>query len=102
MSALETHSIGSAPLMIRRRGGSYTLDPYAIGAAMGLADIRPFVLVALAASPAPGLIVDHWPDPARHLPRPPNNHLSYVITWYGLAIALLAIFTIWARKGSRA
>jgi len=80
----------------------YTLDPYAIGAALGLADIRPFVLVALAAGTTPSLIVDHWPDPARQLPRPPNNHLSYVITWYGLAVALLAIFTIWARKGSRA
>lgn len=80
----------------------YTLNAYAIAAALGLSDIRPFVLVALAASPTPGLIVDHWPDPARHLPRPPNNHLAYVITWYGLAIALLAIFTIWARKGSRA
>jgi surfeit locus 1 family protein len=80
----------------------YTLDPRAIGTALGLADIRPFVLVALAAGTRPGLIVDRWPDPAQHLPRPPNNHLSYVITWYGLAVALLAIFTIWARKGSRA
>jgi surfeit locus 1 family protein len=80
----------------------YTLDPHAIGAALGLADIRPFVLVALAAGTGPGLIVDHWPDPARHLPRPPNNHLVYAITWYGLAVALLAIFTMWARKGSQA
>ena len=80
----------------------FTLDPRAIGNAIGLADIRPFVLVALAAGTGPGLLVDHWPDPARHLPRPPNNHLSYAITWYGLAVALLAIFTIWARKGSRA
>jgi surfeit locus 1 family protein len=80
----------------------FTLDPHAIGAALGFADIRPFVLVALAAGPRPGLIIDRWPDPARHLPRPPNNHLMYAITWYGLAIALLAIFTIWARKGLRA
>jgi surfeit locus 1 family protein len=80
----------------------YTLDPRAIGTAMGLGDIRPFVLVALAAGTGPGLIVDHWPDPARHLPRPPNNHLVYAITWYGLAVALLAIFTMWARKGSQA
>jgi surfeit locus 1 family protein len=76
----------------------FTLDPMAIADAIGQPDVRPFVLVALAA----GTPSDHWPDPARHLPRPPNNHLSYAITWYGLAVALLAIFILWARKGSRA
>jgi surfeit locus 1 family protein len=80
----------------------FTLDPRAIGAAIGQPNIRNFVLVALAAGSGTGGIVQHWPDPARHLPRPPNNHLSYAITWYGLAVALLAIFLIWARKGSRA
>jgi surfeit locus 1 family protein len=80
----------------------FTLDPHAIGMAIGHPDIRPFVLVALAAGGATGTIVEHWPDPARHLPRPPNNHLSYVITWYGLAVALVAVFLTWARKGSRA
>ena len=38
------------------------------------------------------------PIPAEHLPRPPNNHLQYAITWYGLAVALLVIFIVWARK----
>jgi surfeit locus 1 family protein len=38
------------------------------------------------------------PDPARTLPRPPNNHLTYAITWYGLAIALLVVFALYARK----
>jgi surfeit locus 1 family protein len=80
----------------------FTLDPRAIGAAIGQPDIRPFVLVALGAGSGADAIVQRWPDPARHLPQPPNNHLSYAITWYGLAVALLTIFTIWARKGSRA
>jgi surfeit locus 1 family protein len=80
----------------------FTLDPRAIGAAIGKPDIRPFVLVALGAGSGADAIVKRWPDPARHLPQPPNNHLSYAITWYGLAVALLTIFTIWARKGSRA
>jgi surfeit locus 1 family protein len=80
----------------------FTLDPKAIGDAIGQPNIRPFLLVTLAASTRASSIVDHWPDPARHLPRPPNNHLSYAITWYGLAVALLAIFIIWAGKGSRA
>jgi len=34
------------------------------------------------------------------LPRPPNNHLQYAITWYGLAAALLVIFTVWVRKAA--
>ena len=80
----------------------FTLDPRAIGVAIGQPDIRPFVLVALAGGSGAGAIVAHWPEPAQHLPQPPNNHLSYAITWYGLAVALLAIFLIWARKGSRA
>jgi surfeit locus 1 family protein len=71
----------------------YTLDPRAIGAALGLHSVAPFVVIAMGPAPP-----ERYPDPARHLPRPPNNHLSYVITWYGLAFALVVIFVLWARK----
>ena len=71
----------------------YTLDAPAIGAALGLRQVAPFILVVLGPPPP-----ERYPDPARHLPRPPNNHLSYAITWYGLAIALVVIFVLWARK----
>ncbi len=71
----------------------YTLDPKAIGAAVGVRDPAPFVLVALGPS-----ATGSYPAPAHHLPRPPNNHLSYVITWYGLALSLVVIFGVWARK----
>jgi surfeit locus 1 family protein len=71
----------------------YTLNPAAIGAALGLHNVAPFILVALGPTPPDG-----YPDPAKHLPRPPNNHLSYAITWYGLAAALVVIFVVWARK----
>jgi len=71
----------------------YTLDPAAIGMALGLRRVAPFVLVAMGPPPP-----EHWPAPAHHLPRPPNNHLSYAITWYGLAFSLMVIFVIWARK----
>lgn len=72
----------------------YTLDPSAIAAALRLKNAEPYVLVALGPKP-PSL----WPEPAHHLPQPPNNHLSYVITWYGLATALVVIFLVYARKG---
>jgi surfeit locus 1 family protein len=72
----------------------YTLDPQAIGAALDFPNLEPFTLVVLG---TPGA----YPVPAEHLPRPPNNHLSYVVTWYGLAAALVVIFAAWARKASR-
>lgn len=74
----------------------YTLDPRAVGAAVGVTNAEPFVLVALGPS-QPGA----FPEPAQQLPRPPNNHLAYVITWYGLALALVAIFAVWTRKALR-
>lgn len=74
----------------------FTLDPAAIGHALGYVAVAPFTLVALGETPP-----ERWPDPAQHLPRPPNNHLSYAITWYGLAAALVVIFVLWARKTVR-
>ncbi len=71
----------------------YTLDPPAIGAALGLPQVAPFTLVALGQAPPQG-----WPEPAQHLPRPPNNHLQYALTWYGLACVLVIEFGLYARK----
>ena len=71
----------------------FTLDPHAIGAALGLDSVAPFTLIALGSPPAEG-----YPDPARNLPRPPNNHLSYALTWYALALTLIATFVVWARE----
>lgn len=74
----------------------YTLDPEVIGATVGAANVAPFALVALGPAAA-----ETYPVPAQHLPRPPNNHLSYAITWYGLAVALVIIFGTWVRKALR-
>jgi surfeit locus 1 family protein len=73
----------------------YLFDPQAIGAALGLpAPPAPFGLVALAPPNAGrGL-----PEAARGLPRPNNPHLGYAITWYGLAVSLVAIFVAFARR----
>ena len=74
----------------------YTLEPAAIGAALGLKQVAPFVLVALG--PESGAL----PDPAHHLPQPPNNHLNYALTWFALALGLVAVFAAWARSVLRA
>jgi surfeit locus 1 family protein len=76
----------------------FALDPAAIGAAIGLPAVAPFTLVALGPPPA----ATDAPIPAAHLPRPPNNHLQYAITWYGLAAVLVAVFASYLRKVLRA
>ena len=72
----------------------YALDPAVIGAALGLGRVAPFTIVALG--PAGSL-----PEPAQTLPRPPNNHLQYAITWFGLAAACLGVFAAYAWKTMR-
>ncbi len=71
----------------------YTLDPPAIGAGLGLPSVAPFTVVALGGPAPPGA-----PDPARHLPELPNNHLQYAITWFSLAAVLLAVFVLFVRR----
>ncbi len=69
----------------------YALDPASIAAALGLRRVAPFTVVALG--PAGAL-----PEPAHALPRPPNSHLQYAITWFGLAAALVGVFIVYVRK----
>ncbi len=71
----------------------YTLDPQAIGASLGVQNVAPFTLIAMGPPPPAG-----YPEQAKYLPRPPNNHLQYAITWYGLAAVLVVIFIAYVRK----
>lgn len=71
----------------------YTLDPPAIGAAIGLPGLLPFTLVAVGESRS-----STFPQPAETLPRPPNNHLQYAVTWFSLAVIVLVMTAIWWRR----
>ena len=71
----------------------YTLDPAVIGRVLGAATVAPFSIVRLGPPDAPG-----EPVPAEALPRPPNDHLSYAITWFGLALTLLVVFALFIRR----
>jgi surfeit locus 1 family protein len=73
----------------------YTLNPRAIGAGMWFEDVAPFALVAMGPLPPVG---SRLPQPAQHLPQPPNNHYQYALTWFGFAIVLLFEFFFFARK----
>lgn len=69
----------------------YNLDPAKIGAALGIAHVAPFVVVALGDG-------EGLPQAATELPRPPNDHLNYALTWFGLAFSLVVVFAAAARK----
>ncbi len=75
----------------------YTLDPQKIAASLGLAQVEPYTLVALGP-----VVKGQIPEPAHAMPRPPNDHLNYALTWFGFAITLLVIFILYARKALRA
>lgn len=71
----------------------YTLAPATIARALGLPAVMPFAIIAMGEAPPSGM-----PAPAQHLPRPPNNHLEYAMTWYGFAITLLVFYVLYTRK----
>ena len=75
----------------------YNLDPAVIATSLGLPHAAPFTLVALGSTPR-GV----YPEPATEMPRPPNNHLIYAITWFSLSVILVVIFTIFVRQTLRA
>jgi len=71
----------------------FTRDPVAIGKRFALAPLAPFTIDA-DDEPIPG----GWPRGGTTIRQFPNNHLSYALTWFGLALMLLAAVTIVAWK----
>ena len=69
------------------RNSWYTRDVPAIAAARGLTDVAPYFVDADAASHIAGQ--PSWPDGGKTVISFPNNHLSYLITWYLLALMVL-------------
>ncbi len=58
---------------------------------------------------APFYIDQESPVPAGGLPLPgkvvvslPDNHLQYAITWFGLALGLAGVYTLWLARLIRA
>jgi surfeit locus 1 family protein len=74
------------------RGDWFWVDLARIGAARGLA-LAPVVVAAEGDVPAGTL-----PVPSPPTPNLPNNHLQYVVTWYGLALALAAVGIAYGRR----
>lgn len=72
-------------------GMFFTRDPQLIAARFGLIDAAPFTVDA-DSTPNPG----GWPRGGTTQIAIPNNHLSYALTWFGLALALIGVFSTFA------
>jgi surfeit locus 1 family protein len=68
----------------------FVRDPLAIAAEKGLGPVAPFYVEQETPQPPGGL---PHAGPLRVVL--PNNHLQYAITWFGLAAALVGVFSVW-------
>lgn len=74
------------------KGDFYLREARVLAPALG-SGLSPFFLEE---TPAPG--DQQWPRRSGGTQSPPNNHLSYALTWFALAITLLAVFAFRARR----
>ena len=78
-------------------GHWFTRDVPAISRAMGLTRFAPFSIDADAGADSNAL-----PESGETIVEFPNNHFSYALTWFGLAIGLLCVFVSYAASQLRA
>lgn len=68
----------------------YVRDHRLMAKLRGWGDIAPFYIEQEAPVPPGGA-----PHPATLRVSLPNHHLQYALTWYGLALVLVAVFAVW-------
>jgi surfeit locus 1 family protein len=84
------------------RGVWYTRDPGKIAAFLKLTEAAPFIIALDAPGDGGQPASGDFPRPAPGVPEIANNHLSYAVTWFGLAFALAVVFAMFARGKLRA
>ena len=86
---------GFTPADTPAKGLWYTRDPAAMATFLNLPRTAPFSLDADAA-PLPG----GWPKAGVTVVKITNDHLSYALTWYGLAVTLVGLvgFVLWRNR----
>ncbi len=77
----------------------YTRDPAAIAASLGIGPAAGFYLEAERVGD--GMTPPAGVDAGELIARIPDNHLSYALTWFGLALTLIGVFGAWAWQGRR-
>jgi surfeit locus 1 family protein len=74
----------------------FSIDLPAMAQAAGVGAAQPFYIDA-DKTPNPG----GWPQGGQTITDLPNNHLQYALTWYALAVALIAIYIRFAIRRRR-
>lgn len=77
----------------------FTRDPASIASALGLGAVAPFTIDQDATALPGGL-----PQGGETVLAIPNDHLSYALTWFGLAVAVVAVYgtALWRRQSGPA
>jgi surfeit locus 1 family protein len=75
----------------------FTRDLAAMARARGVDRVAPFWVDA---DPVPN--ATEWPRPGQTRLAIPNNHLGYALTWFGIALTLVAVFGAWSWTRVRA
>jgi len=83
------------------RNSWYTRDVQAIASARGLSHVAPYFVDEDAAPGTPAAGKPAWPQGGLTVIAFPNNHLSYLITWFVLAAMVLAAGVYVARDEFR-
>jgi surfeit locus 1 family protein len=73
----------------------FVKDVPSMAASLGLS--VPAILIEADATPNPG----GWPLGGRTQTDIPNDHLQYAMTWFGLALALFAVYLLYHRGRGR-
>ena len=84
------------PAADERQRTWYWRDPEGIERAMGIALRAPIVIVADQPASPGGL-----PRFTGYRVDIPNNHLQYALTWFGLALTLLAVYLVYHVRNGR-
>jgi surfeit locus 1 family protein len=95
MRASETRNLFT-PSDDPANGQWFTRDVGAIARAEGLTRVAPFFVDA-EAGPDPSAL----PEGGETILAFPNNHLSYALTWFGMAAALVGVFVAYAASRLR-
>lgn len=81
------------------RGVWYAIDLPAMARAAGYANAKPYLLAA----PYVGVDGKSRPNPFAHAvdPLPPERHVGYAITWWGLAVGLVGVYLLMHVRAGR-
>ncbi len=71
----------------------YARDLQAMAQSRNWATVAPFYIDQESPVPADGL-----PLPGKVVVNLPDNHLQYAITWFGLALGLTGVYTLWLTR----